>query len=187
MQQAVTMTGNGRNPVSEPGIAAMVGEGLGHNRGGRPRKDGLSADACPRWAEAGFSKRDAARVRALSRLTDEEFEDAMTAFRAEWKRTGRKPSIERFLTERGDNTRLERETDASMARLASTLRRIERDYKFDASQTGEAMRSFVAMTRQTWREWGLSLSAKLSAILEPAEQGKASQAISTQTMSHDAP
>jgi hypothetical protein len=97
-------------------------------------------------------------MRAFGRLTDEEFEASLAAWRAEWERTGRKPSIERFITLRGDNTRLERETDANMARLDSTLRRIERDYEFDASQTGEQMRLFVAMTRQTWREWALSLS-----------------------------
>jgi hypothetical protein len=137
-------------------------------------------------AEAGFSKRDAARVRALGRLTDEDFEGAITAFRAEWKRTGRKPSIERFITKRGDNTRLERETDANMARLDSTLRLIERDYEFDPSQTGEAMRAFVAMTRQTWREWALRLSAKAEQSFSlPSKERR--RGPSTQTMSHDAP
>jgi hypothetical protein len=50
---------------------------------------------------------------------------------------------------------------ANMARLHSTLRRIERDCEHDASLTGEAMRLFVAMTRQAWREWALSLSAQI--------------------------
>jgi hypothetical protein len=131
----------------------MSRPGLGRNRGGRPRRDGSRADTRPTYADAGFSKREAARMRALARLTDEEFEAALAARRAEWNRTGRKPAIERFITQRGDNTRLERETDANMARLHSTLRRIERDYEHDASLTGEAMRLFVAITRQTWREW----------------------------------
>jgi hypothetical protein len=151
-----TITGNGRNPVIDPDVAAALF--AGSNRGGRPRKDGSRADTCITLTDAGFSKRDAARMRALGRLTDEEFEASLAAWRAEWDRTGRKPSLERFITRRGDNTRLERETDANMARLDSTLRRIERDYEFDASQTGEQMRLFVAMTRQTWREWALSLS-----------------------------
>jgi hypothetical protein len=116
------ITGNGRNPV--------YGAGLGRNSGGRPRKDGSRADTRPTLAEAGFSKRQMARMRALARLTGEEFEAAIAAFRAEWDRTGRKPAIERFITRRGDNTRLERETDANMARLDSILRRIERDYEY---------------------------------------------------------
>ena len=45
-----------------------------------------------------------------------------------------------------------------MARLDSTLRRIERDYEYDASQNGEEMRLFVTMMRLTWRDWALSLS-----------------------------
>jgi hypothetical protein len=163
------ITGNGRNPVSEPDIAAMFGAGLGRNRGGRPRKDGSGTDTRPTMAEAGFTKRDAARVRALGRLSDEEFEDAMTAFRAEWDRTGRKPAIERFITRRGDNTRLERETESNMARLDSTMRLIERDYEFDPSQTGEAMRAFVAMTRLAWRDWALSTAAEMP-IGIPAEK-----------------
>jgi hypothetical protein len=92
-------------------------------------------------------------MRLLAELTDDEFEAALAARRAKWIRTGRQPSIERFITRRGDNTRLQRETDANMARLASTLRRIERDYEFDASRTGEAMRLFVEMMRGAWQEW----------------------------------
>jgi len=153
-----TETGNGRNPVFEPDIAAALLQG--RNRGGRPRKDGSRADTRMTLAEAGLSKRTAARMRALARLEDEEFEAAIAAWRAEWERTGREPSIESFISKRGDNTRRERETDADMARLESTLRRIERAHEFDASQNGEAMRLLVAMTRQTWREWALNLSAK---------------------------
>jgi hypothetical protein len=104
-----------------------------------------------------------ARMRALARLTGEEFEAAIAAFRAEWDRTGRKPTIERFITRRGDNTRLERETDANMARLDSTLRRIERDYEYDASRNGEEMRLFVAMMRLTWRDWAAYCNARLAA------------------------
>ena len=99
-------------------------------------------------------------MRALGRLTDEEFEASLGAWRAEWERSGRKPSIERFISKRGDNTRLKRETDANMARLHSTLRRIERDYEHDPSLTGEAMRLFVATMGQAWRELALSLSAQ---------------------------
>ena len=98
-------------------------------------------------------------MRALARLTDEEFEAALAARRAEWISTGRAPAIERFISKRGDNSRLERETDANLARLNSTLRRIERDYEFDASRTGEAMRVFAAMTRRAWRKWGHELLA----------------------------
>ena len=155
---STSITGFGLNPVSEPAIAAMSRAGLGSNSGGRPRKDGSRADTRPTLAEAGFGKREAARMRTLAQLTDEEFEAAATAWRAEWDRTGRKPAIERFITRRGDNTRLERETDANMARLDSTLRRIERDYEYDASQNGEEMRLFVTMMRLTWRDWALSLS-----------------------------
>jgi hypothetical protein len=147
------LTGFGRNPVSEPDIAGMFRAGLGRNGGGRPRKDGSRADTCPTLADAGFSKRVAARMRALAELTDDEFEAALEAKRAEWDRTGRQPAIERFITRRGDNTRHERETDANMARLASTLRRIERDYHGDCSQAGESVRLFVEMMRGTWREW----------------------------------
>ena len=153
MSRNARITGNGRNPVIDPEVAAALLKGS--NRGGRPRKDGSRADTRPTLGEVGVSKRDAARMRLLGRLPDEEFEAAIVAWRAEWDRTGRKPAIERFITRRGDNTRLDRETDANMARLDSTLRRIERDYEFDASQTGEAMRLFVAMTRQTWRKWAL--------------------------------
>jgi hypothetical protein len=150
---AAALTGSGRDPVSEPDIAGVFRTGLGRNRGGRPRKDGSRADTRPSLSDAGFSKRVAARMRALAELTDEEFEAATVAWRAAWDRTGRKPAIERFITRRGDNTRIERETDANIARLDSTLRRVERDYEFDASQTGEEMRLLVAMTRLTWREW----------------------------------
>jgi hypothetical protein len=135
-------------------VAALL---EGRNRGGRPRKDGSRADTRPTLADAGFSKRVAARMRALARLTDDEFEAAMAAWRAEWERTGRKPSVEKFISKRGDNTRLERETASNVARLASTLRRMERDYELDASQTGESMRLFVRMIRLTWREWELGL------------------------------
>ncbi len=69
------------------------------------------------------------------------------AFRAA---ADRRPAIERFISRRGDNRRLERETDANIARLHSTLRRIERDYEHDASETGEAMRTLVSMTREAW-------------------------------------
>jgi hypothetical protein len=97
-------------------------------------------------------------MRALARLTDDEFEAALSAWRAAWDRTGRKPAVERFISKRGDNSRLERTTSANMARLASTLRRIERDYEYDASKNGEEMRLFVAMMRLVWRDWALSLS-----------------------------
>ncbi len=146
-------TGNGRNPVSEPDISWVFRAGLGRNGGGRPRKDGSRADTRPTLADAGFSKSVAARMRALAELTDDEFEAAMAALNAEWNRTGRQPAFERFISKRGDNTRLERETDANMARLASTLRRIDRDYHGDCSQAGESMRLFVEMMRVTWREW----------------------------------
>jgi hypothetical protein len=99
-------------------------------------------------------------MRMLGRLTGEEFEAALSAWRAEWDRTGRKPSIERFISKRGDNTRPDREADANMARLDSTLQRIERDYEYDASPNGEEMRLFVAMTRLAWRNWALSLSTR---------------------------
>jgi hypothetical protein len=147
-----------------PGIDLVMARSLLHggNRGGRPRKDGSRADTRPTLADAGVSKRDGARMRAFARLTDAEFEHLLAAWSAEWRLTGRKPSIERFISKRGDNTRLERETDANLARLKSTLRRIERDHEYDASQTGEAMRLLVAMTQQTWREWFLSLSVNRS-------------------------
>ena len=150
-------TGFRPDPVSEPDIAGMFRAGLGHNVGGRPRKDGSKADARPTLADAGFSKRVAARMRALAELTDDEFEAAMAAWHAEWNRIGRQPAFERFISKRGDNTRRERETDANMARLASTLRRIERDYHGDCSQAGESMRLFVEMTRGTWGEWAHSV------------------------------
>ena len=153
---AAGKTGSGRNPVSEPDIAGMFRAGLGRNRGGRPRKDGSRADARPTLADAGVGKRLAARMRALAELTDEEWEAALARFDAEWIRTGRKPAFERFINKRGDNTRLERTTSANMARIASTLRRIEHDYEFDASQTGEEMRLFVEMMRRTWREWAIN-------------------------------
>lgn len=156
MEQVMTITGNRRNPVFDLDMAKSVLQG--RNRGGRPRKDGSRADTRTTLADAGLSKRDAARMRALGRLTHEEFEDALTAWRAEGVRTGREPSIERFISKRGDNTRLERETDANMARLNSTLRRIERDYEHDASPTGKQMRRLVTMMRHTWREWALTLS-----------------------------
>jgi hypothetical protein len=97
-------------------------------------------------------------MRALADLTDDEFDAALARFDAEWIRTGRKPAFERFINKRGDNTRIERETDANLARIASTLRRIERDYHGDCSQTGESMRRFVEMMRGTWREWANSVA-----------------------------
>jgi hypothetical protein len=117
------ITGTGRDPVIDPDVAVQLLRG--RNRGGRPRKDGSHADTRATLADAGISKRTAARMRAFARLTDEEFEASLTAWSAEWERIGREPSIERFISKRGDNTRLERETDANMARLDSTLRRIE--------------------------------------------------------------
>ena len=82
-------TGFRPDPVFEPDIAGMFRAGLGRNSGGRPRKDGSRADTRPTLADAGFSKRDAARMRAFAELTDDEFEAAMAAWRAEWDRTGR--------------------------------------------------------------------------------------------------
>jgi hypothetical protein len=145
-------TGFRPDPISEPDIAGMFSAGF-RNSGGRPRKDGSRADARPTLADAGFSKRVAARMRALADLTDDEFDAALARFDAEWIRTGRKPAFERFISKRGDNSRLERETDANVARIASTLRRIEHDYHGDCSQTGESMRIFVEMMRGAWREW----------------------------------
>ena len=76
------ITGNGRNPVSEEDAFAALAAGR-RNRGGRPRKDGSRADTSATLAEAGFSKRTAARMRAMARLTHEEFENAcLMTFRA---------------------------------------------------------------------------------------------------------
>jgi hypothetical protein len=58
------------------------------NRGGRPRKDGTRADTTPTWAEAGFSKRTAAKIRAVGNLTHEEHEAAVEKRRAEFLRGG---------------------------------------------------------------------------------------------------
>ena len=131
-------TGFRPDPVSEPDISWVFRGGLGHNVGGRPRKDGSRADARPTLADAGWSKRDVARMRLLAELTDDEFDAALARFDAEWIRTGRKPAFERFVSKRGDNTR------------------IERDYHGDCSQAGESMRLFVEMMRVTWREWAHS-------------------------------
>lgn len=43
----------------------------------------------------------------------------------------------------------------TLAAPETVPRVLERDYEFDPSQTGEVMRLFVAMTRQTWREWAM--------------------------------
>jgi hypothetical protein len=58
--------------------------------------------------------------------------------------------LEYFLPDRRANSRLERETQSNIARLRSTLRRLERDYDGDGSETGEAIRQLVRVTRDIW-------------------------------------
>ena len=140
-------TGYGPDPVL-PGL----------NRGGRPRKDGTHADTAMTWREAGFSKRDAAQMRRLGALTDDEFEAAIVKWRAAF-RSGRRSAIEYFLPDRRGNSEHERENGADISRLISTLRRIQNRHEGDASERGLMMMSLVKATADLWMD-GLVIAAR---------------------------
>jgi hypothetical protein len=127
-------TGSGRDPVL--------------NRGGRPRKDGTPADPNPTLASYGFSKRDADRIRRLARYSEEEFETALAKWSADKRRTVE--SIFHYLPDPKANSRPEREAGADIARLFSTLRRIEKHYEFDASKQGQLILELVKYTIEVW-------------------------------------
>ena len=101
---------------------------------------GFSPDPVSEPDIAAMSRAGSGRNRAAARVRTDENRHAPDAGGSR-------------ITRRGDNTRLERATDANMARLDSTLRRIERYYEYDASKNGEEMRLFVAMMRLAWRDW----------------------------------
>ena len=157
--QATENTGSGPIPVlpedeEDVLMRRFFGPDGRRNRGGRPRKDGTRADTSPTWAEAGFSKRTAAKIRAVGNLTHEEYEAAVGKRRAEFIRGGRYHALGYYLPDRSDNGngygKQDRKTTTNIRRLFSTLRRIAKDHEGDATEEGEMMRFLVKANFDLW-------------------------------------
>ena len=127
-----------------------VPAGPGLNRGGRPRKDGTKTDPSLTYKDLSISKREAARMRRLGKLSDDEFEAMLDMWRAYFMSGSRCRSVESFLPDPRANSRAKRETAANVARIISAAKAIAKAHKIDAGRNAGTIRQVADMTIDLW-------------------------------------
>jgi hypothetical protein len=104
--------------IADTPLGKAVANGLGQNRGGRPRKDGTRANKALTCKELGLSKRFMTDARLYASVSDEVFEAALDKRREAELAGKRVPALRSLLPDRRANTRPDRDMVANISRRA---------------------------------------------------------------------